>query len=148
MDNIFSALFNLQNNLNSLLEAALLKQRALVNLNHEELENAIIKEEKLMNAVRESEQARINALEQFYSEHAVSHETYKISELCAKFKPGTAEAGIKKLRTLEKRIKNAIREINKVNHQNIYIIQHSRAFIKETISSLISTNKSFLDKRV
>lgn len=147
-DNIIQVLLNLKNALKSLHQAAMSKQKALVKLNYEELETAIILEEKMLLATRECEQARMKALEEFYISNHLNHESYRISELCLKFNPGSAESEIKKLRLLEKQIKSSIAEINKVNQQNIYIIQHSRTFIKDTIASLISANKSFLDKRV
>jgi len=147
VDEILKVLVNLKNNLNSLLETLSAKQRALISLNYEELEKSIISEEKSLTAIRECELARTNAFDKFYSEKSVERLSYKVSDLCEKF-PGISNSNLIKLRNLEAQIKETIGNIDHINHQNLYIIEHSRTFIKETISSLISANKSFLDRRV
>lgn len=148
MENIVNTISDLNTNLRLLLDAALLKQHALINLNYNELENAILDEEKILNTINECEQMRIRDLEKFYSSQDLTHSTYRISELCEKYGTPENNSEVKRLLLLEKQIKETICEVDKINHQNKYIIEHSRSFIKETISSLMSSNKTIVDKKV
>lgn len=145
---LIKILQNQHNNLSLFLENAEKKQHAIVNFDYDDLEKSIMAEEKSLFQIHTLENERINQLTNFYSEHSIQYKSLRINELLDIIKDKISPETIERITTLEKNIKEKILEINKVNIQNTFLIEHSRSFIKETINSLVSLNKQHLDKKV
>ncbi|MEM3373522.1 MAG: hypothetical protein QXF76_04875, partial [Candidatus Anstonellales archaeon] len=56
---------------------------------------------------------------------------------------------LKSIIVLQDKIKKLIKEIKKINENNLYITNYSINFVKQTIDAIIGgKNKSILDKKV
>jgi hypothetical protein len=135
-------------NLSQLLNAASLKQKALVQLNYEDLEKSISTEERTLVNIQQAEKHRISILSELYLGYSIRCETPKLSEFIEKTKEHIGAKTLENISSHEKELKKLIKQISVINQQNKYLIENSRAFIKETITSLLNKNKSLLDRRV
>lgn len=135
-------------NLSQLFNAASLKQKALVQLNYEDLEKSILTEERTLVNIQQTEKHRISILAELYLGYSIHCETPKLSEFIEKTKEHIGAKTLESISLHEKELKKLIKQISVINQQNKYLIENSRAFIKETITSLLNKNKSLLDRRV
>ncbi|MGE5399253.1 MAG: flagellar export chaperone FlgN [Ignavibacteriales bacterium] len=137
-----------KDNLAVLLSAALQKQKALVSLDYSGLESSITKEERALTGITEHEKQRIKILTDLYSKYSLSFNSYKLAEFMERTRTILDKKSINEIAMAEKELKELITKISKVNQQNKYLIENSRAFIKETISCILNARKSLLDKKV
>lgn len=137
-----------KNNLSLFLSSAQQKQRALISFNYEDLQQAIEGEEKMLSAIQETEKKRLAFLSAFYKEQSLSNNTFKIAELVGHLGENVDRKIILGLEILEKEIKKLVSAIMTINQQNQYLIENSRAFIRETINSIMNAKKTLLDKKV
>ncbi|MGE5682169.1 MAG: flagellar export chaperone FlgN [Bacillota bacterium] len=135
-------------NLASLLNSAIQKQKAMIESNYESLESSIWAEERAIALIQSSEKSRIKILTELYSRYSVKYDSPKLAEFVEKTKAHVEKKSLGKILASEKEMKSLIKQVTAINQQNRYLIESSRAFIKETISSLINANKTLLDKRV
>lgn len=143
-----TSLVNQKNNLTSLLNAALQKQRALVNFDYAGLEESIVKEEKALSFVTEGEKGRIKVLSELYKRHSISNKTFKLSEFVENTKGMLDIRSQKQIALTEKELRELITRVSMVNQQNKFLIENSRAFIKDTVSAILNARRSLLDKKV
>lgn len=143
-----ASLVNQKNNLALLLDAALQKQRALVNFDYTGLQDSILKEEKAISSVSEGEKGRIAILTELYARHSISNNTFKLSEFNEHTKGALDAKSRKQIAITEKELKDLITRVTMVNQQNKFLIENSRAFIKETVSHLLNSRRSLLDKKI
>ncbi|HEX2962046.1 MAG: flagellar protein FlgN [Ignavibacteria bacterium] len=143
-----TSLVNQKNNLTSLLDAALQKQRALVNFDYAGLEESIVKEEKALSFVTEGEKGRIKVLSELYKRHSISNKTFKLSEFVENTKGMLDIRSQKQIALTEKELRELITRVSMVNQQNKFLIENSRAFIKDTVSAILNARRSLLDKKV
>ncbi|HEX2866343.1 MAG TPA: flagellar export chaperone FlgN [Ignavibacteriales bacterium] len=143
-----TSLVNQKNNLSQLLDAALLKQKALVKFDYAGLEDSILKEERALSSVADGEKGRIKILTEIYQKHSISNKTYKLSEFIEHTKDLLDIKSKKQIAVTEKELKELITRVSMVNQQNKFLIENSRAFIKETVSHILNARRSLLDKKV
>ncbi|MGE5354414.1 MAG: flagellar export chaperone FlgN [Acidobacteriota bacterium] len=143
-----ASLVSQKNNLTSLLDAALQKQRALVNFDYAGLEESIVNEEKALSFVTAGEKGRIKILSELYQRHSISNKTFKLSEFVENTKGMLDIKSQKQIALTEKELKELITRVSMVNQQNKFLIENSRAFIKETVSAILNARRSLLDKKV
>ena len=137
-----------KNNLNQLFSAVSQKQRSLVSSNYELLEDSIMKEERILVNIQQSEKLRVKTLESLYKEFSISANSTRLQDFLEKTRKIIGDDIAANISRLENEIKDIIMRINNVNQQNKYLIEQSRMFIKETIQSVVNMKKKLLDRRV
>lgn len=145
---LITLLNNQKANLRKLHDAAAMKQQALVSSSSEELENSIAEEEKALLLIQQSEKARIGFLSAFYKKYGIANDTFRLSECLEKMREHIDRESAELISGYEKEIRAVINEVSRVNQQNKYLIEHSRAFIRETISTLMNSGNSILDRKI
>ena len=135
-------------NLKKLLEIINEKKECLVNNKYERLNEVVAHEEHTLLSIQISEENRLEKMQDLFTEYGIDNERYKLEILVENL---TGKVDLKILNNItegEKRIKNTIEEINRVNHLNLVLIQQSRTLINDTIKAVINTSKrSILDRK-
>ncbi len=148
IEKLLTVLENQKKDLQSLLEAIRKKQEALVSRNTTALEDIIKQEEKLLLKIQNNEEKRLDSIIEIYKNLNISNDNFKLSKLISVLEGKTDEKQLKTLRGLNHTIKGYISEIMKLNRQNMFLIQHTRQFVSETISAILNTTtKSLIDKK-
>ncbi|NOX18804.1 MAG: flagellar protein FlgN [Chlorobi bacterium] len=138
-----------KNLLSSILKTAEKKQTALVSNNRDALDATIKEEEKYLPRLRELEILRIKAIQTIYLSTGKKTDDYTIGTLLAEFDENLSDDEKNNLASKQKAIRDLINTVTKLNDQNLYLINHSRRFINETINAIInSSERSILDKKV
>lgn len=147
-EKLFEVLEKESKTLQNLLDLVMKKQRVLVQMDRENLDEIIAKEEKLILAVKKDEKARIEVVQSIYDELNLKFENPKLQVLMDNLGENISDDEKARVEEYEYKIKDLTLEISEVNHRNLFLIQHSRNFINETINILLNKKKSILDKRV
>ncbi len=138
-----------ENNLNRLLKFVLEKQTALVNSNNEGLKDSVSKEENLLLTVQLTEEMRLKAMEDIFTHYKINNERYKLSILVENLKGKASDKLVHNISVMERRIKKIIKEIQKVNQQNMLLIKQSRSIINDTITAVLNLNqRTVIDRKV
>lgn len=138
-----------EQNLNELLQTVQRKQIALISLSHEGIEDSIKQEEKLLIRIKEIEKERQQALNNITLTYNVQFNSSKLSDVVKKLKNFLPENEVKSISSFEGKIKEIAEMVTDVNSQNMFLIQHSKRFINETINTLLTNNKkSIVDRRI
>lgn len=146
---LYSSLQKHEKNLNELLETVQKKQIALISMSHQGIEDSIQQEEKLLIRVKEIEKERQSALDNLTLTYNTKFNSTKLSDVVEKLKNLVSEDELKSLSKFENKIKSLAEMISDVNNQNMFLIQHSKRFINETINTLLSNNKkSIVDRKI
>ncbi|MBZ0182621.1 MAG: flagellar protein FlgN [Melioribacteraceae bacterium] len=146
---LYGSLQKHEKNLNELLETVQKKQIALISMSHQGIEDSIQLEEKLLIRVKEIEKERQSALDNLTLTYNTKFNSTKLSDVVEKLKNLVSEDELKSLSKFENKIKNLAEMISDVNNQNMFLIQHSKRFINETINTLLSNNKkSIVDRKI
>lgn len=146
---LFESLNKHENNLKELLQSVQKKQIALISISHDGIEDSIMQEEKLLVRIKEIEKERQNALGNLTLTYNVQFDSTKLSDIVQKLKSFVKEDELKSLSAFEAKIKNLAEMISDVNSQNMFLIQHSKRFINETINTLLTNNKkSIVDRKI
>ncbi len=146
--NLFAVLEQQVIDLNELLETSLIKQNAIISYDQNLLEEAILKEEKAVQKVQVSEKNRLKIISDFYQNSSIKNSTFKLKEFAETFKQLIPKKHYEFIYKYESVIKELAIQITVVNRQNLYLIENSRAFLKETIKAIANSNKAILDRRV
>lgn len=148
LQDLITVLNKQEKNLNDLHKIMLDKQNILINGDDELLNSIIIKEEKLLLNIQLTEESRLKIMQKLFEKYEIDHERYKLEILVDGLKDKVSSKITKGILRIEKRIKNIIGEVTKVNNQNMLLIQQSRNLINETIHALISSsNRSIVDRK-
>jgi len=137
-----------EGNLNKLLKFVLEKQVALVNNNNEGIKDSVSKEEKLLLTVQLTEEMRLKVMEEIFTNYQIDNERYKLSIMIENLKGKIDEKLIHNITLYEQRIKKVIKEVQKINQQNMLLIQQSRSLINETITAVLNlNNRTIVDRK-
>jgi len=137
-----------ENNLNKLLKFVLEKQVALINNNNEGIKDAVSKEEKLLLTVQLAEEMRLKVMEEIFAHYSIDNERYKLSIMIENLKGKIDEKMIHSISLFDKNIKKVIKEIQKVNQQNMLLIQQSRSLLNDTITAVLNlNNRTIVDRK-
>lgn len=135
-------------NLEKLLQSVLEKQIALVNCSNENIKESVSKEEKLLLSIQLTEETRLKLMEEIFTEFNISNARYKLEVLLENIKNKIDSNLFKIISSLEISIKKTIKEIQKINQQNLILIQQSRSLINETITAVLnSKNRAIVDRK-
>jgi hypothetical protein len=148
IEKLLAILEKQETNLNQLLQSVFEKQVALVNNNNEGIKELVSKEEKLLLTIQLNEEMRLKAMEEIFSHYKIQNERYKLSILIANLNGKVHEKIIHNISLMERRIKKIIKEIQKVNQQNMLLIQQSRSLINDTITAVLNlNNRTIVDRK-
>ena len=148
VEKIIAILEKQENNLKKLLKFVLEKQVAIVNNNNEGIKESVSKEEKLLLTVQLTEEIRLKVMEEIFSHYKIDNERYKLSILIENLKSKVDERLIHNISVYETNIKKIIKEVQKVNQQNMLLIQQSRSLLNDTITAVLNlNNRTIVDRK-
>lgn len=134
-------LFDLYNNLKK-------QQAALTSNNVDEIESAIIEQEKILHSIRNKEQQRILFAAEICSSKDFDFKNNSISEILRYLQIKDIDMH-NKLLSIKNEISSTMKKINILNGQNSYIIENSRKFIRDLMQNLYDiSKKNFLDRKI
>ncbi len=136
-----------KNKLTELLESLKLMQQAIVNQEYDNYQQTIDMHQKILSDIRNIEKDRTKIVKSLLG----VNQTYSKSNLpdlifnTLNIKDNKEKQSYLNLRT---EIAELIKDVTKYNFQNMYLIEHSRKFIKDLIVTLYgSKNQRILDKK-
>ena len=148
IQNLISVLSDQELNLKKLLEIINEKKECLVNNKYEQLNEVVASEEHSLLSIQQTEEKRLELMENIFKEFNIDNKRYKLEILVQELKDKIETELITQISDSEKRIKNSIKEINRINHLNLVLIQQSRNIINDTIKAVLKTSKrSILDRK-
>ena len=136
-------------NLKRLLDNARMKQQALVANNRELLDECIKDEQRLILAVQRAEDGRLATIREINREKGLDENEFRLAKLTANLSDVLTNEAKEAIIKSERAIRIFIEEISDTNHQNLFLIQHSKQFIDTTLKAVFGgNNKSLLDRKV
>jgi hypothetical protein len=148
LQKLISVLTKQELNLKKLIEIISDKKECLVNNKYEKLNEVIAQEEHCLLSIQLTEESRLEVMQHLFSEFNIDNKRYKLDILVNKLNGIIGHEVLDQITESEKRIKNSIEEINRINHLNLVLIQQSRNLINDTIKAVINTSKrSILDRK-
>jgi len=147
-ENLINVLRREKKILNELKSIATQKQVALVSNNREKLDKSIKDEERILPLIQKIEKERLAVIDEFYIENQQVRSDYHLETLLEKFSSFLANNTAEEIKSIQFELKTLVEDLTKLNKQNMYLINHSREFLKETMATVMSaTEKSILDKK-
>ncbi len=134
-------------NLKELKDNLLQIQLFVVDYQISELDFFLPHFESSLKKISESEEKRLKLLKEIKEKYLINDDKNK-SSLSILLENYLSSKELKELRLKEDKLKLSIRNIQEVNVKNLFLINHSRQFLKELVSTLLSNHKSILDRKV
>ena len=148
LQKLLSVLEKQEKNLKNLLRIGFEKKETLVSNNIAKLNEVVAAEEQNLMFIQSTEESRLSLMNDLFSEFNIDNERYKIEILVKNLKGKVDHKILIDISESEKRIKNIIGEITRINHLNMVLIQQSRSLINDTIQAVLgSSNRSILDRK-
>ena len=148
LEKLIAVLDKQEDNLKKLLQSVLEKQTALVNGKSDLIKESVSKEEKILLAVQLTEETRLKVMEDLFVEFKIENKRYKLEVLVENLTGKINKNILENISLSERRIKVTIKEIQKINHQNMVLIQQSRSIINDTITAVLnSKHRSIVDRK-
>lgn len=146
----YIAILERQNsNLNRLLSLAIEKREATIKMESKKVQEIVAKEERALLGVNSAEQERLQFQNNLLQTNNLSVENTQIITFIKAIKKLLNENEIKSIIKLQDEMKKIIKEIHKINENNLYLTEHSINFIKKTVDTILGDkNKSILDRRI
>ena len=150
INDLLTSLKSNRASLESFLKVIEEQKNSLVKNDNKLLEEAIIREEKLLNNIS-SQQSKIIVLLKELSEelnlNIEGNKFPKINDIIqAMEKKNRQEAG--ELSLINASIKDVVTKIDTALRRNKILIDHSRNFIKDTITALAKPSQPILDRKI
>lgn len=148
LESLITVLAEQERNLKKLLEIINEKKECLVTNNYEKLNEIIAKEEHALLKIQIAEENRLEIMQKLFQAFNINSERFKLEILVNELEGKVEPLILNQISEAEKRIKHSVKEISRVNHLNLVLIQQSRSLVNETIKAVINTNKrSILDRK-
>lgn len=148
---IFKLLEIMRNQLNKLQEMYEVLQQmqsAMVESDYDNFEKAIESQEKILAEIRNYEKLRIDILKELLQSDILPEKNVLVQKLFEAEPEADLTLQDEYLNIRESLI-NVVGEIENLNFQNKYLIDHSRKFIKELVTNLYGVkNQKLLDRKV
>ena len=135
---------SIEKTLRELLDLSGDKQNALVANDPKKMDEISSGEQKLLQKLENLEKERRVILSQLHESYNISHVDEKLADIVRSLSGTVDRNSLIRLIELRNNIKNITDELKKINDQNNTLIGNSRAFIKEVITTLRGSDKSFL----
>lgn len=129
------------------LEIAKNQQHAVLSNNIQLLEESIHNEEKIISKINGHELKVRHAINSLAEENNVALNTVSLEELIKQLKDDKKK-DVRSLLNMQFEIRSVVKEVVKINNQNRFLIEHSRNFIREVVTTLVNNKKSVLDRKV
>ncbi len=125
------------------------KQVSLVDNNREHLNQCIREEEKMLPLIQKMENERLLVIDEFYNNYGKERVDYHLETLIEVFAEILPEEFVTGILAIQAEMKVLVTDLMKLNKQNMYLINHSRQYLNETMAAIMnSSEKSILDKKV
>lgn len=135
-------------NLDSLKKVMIQQQKAIVKNEISAIELAAENEEIILGKIRINERQRIAEIAELSKVNDFNLESFSLSELLKAIKENHSEE-YDTLFRLRNQIVLLAYEVNNINNQNSFLIDHARQFIKETITTLYGANqRQIFDRKI
>lgn len=135
--------------LTKMLEIANEKHQATIKMEGKKVEELVAKEERQILAINTIENERLNFQKNKLNEHNKQVPDNKVLTFIKTLKNEFTEDELKKSIILQDRIKKTIKELQKINENNLYITNYSINFTRQIIDTIVGgKNKSILDRKV
>lgn len=148
---IFRLLEIMRNQLNKLqemYEVLQQMQNAMVDSDYESFEKTIELQEKILAEIRNYEKSRIDILKDLLQSDILPEKNALIQKLF-EAEPEADLSLQEEYLNIRESLINVVGEIENLNFQNKYLIDHSRKFIKELVTNLYGVkNQKLLDRKV
>ncbi|GMU94956.1 MAG: flagellar export chaperone FlgN [Ignavibacterium album] len=148
---IFRLLEIMRNQLNKLqemYEVLQQMQNAMVDSDYESFEKTIELQEKILAEIRNYEKSRIDILKDLLKSDILPEKNALIQKLF-EAEPEADLSLQEEYLNIRESLINVVGEIENLNFQNKYLIDHSRKFIKELVTNLYGVkNQKLLDRKV
>jgi hypothetical protein len=135
-----------KNKLSGLLDSLKMMQQSIVSQNYDDYQKTIDMHQKILSDIRNIEKDRTRIIISI-----IGNQTYSRDNLpqmifnALKVKDPNEK---KRYLNLRDEITEQIKEVTRLNFQNMYLIEHSRKFIKDLVVTLYgSKNQKILDKK-
>lgn len=148
---IFKLLEIMRNQLNKLqemYEVLQQMQNAMVESDYDNFEKAIEHQEKILAEIRNYEKIRIDILKDLLQSDILPEKNILVQRLF-EAEPEADLSFQEEYLTIRNSLVDVVGEIENLNLQNKYLIDHSRKFIKELVTNLYGVkNHKLLDRKV
>lgn len=134
-------------NLVELKKSSLEKQSSLVKNDVDGITTAVFKEERNLLSIQLTEEDRLEIMSKLFKEFNIDKERFKLSILLQELDGKINDKIVVGISQLEDRMKRIIKEVTKINGQNMMLVQQSKSLINETIQAVISNSKTILDRK-
>lgn len=148
---IFKLLEIMRNQLNKLQEMYEVLQRmqnAMVESDYENFEKSVEQQEKILAEIRNYEKSRIDILKDLLQSDILPEKNVLVQKLF-EAEPEADFTLQEEYLNIRNSLVEVVGEIENLNFQNKYLIDHSRKFIKELVTNLYGVkNQKLLDRKV
>ncbi|GAB6282800.1 MAG: hypothetical protein STSR0008_15500 [Ignavibacterium sp.] len=103
--------------------------------------------ESSLKKISELEEQRLKLLNKIREKYSIDNNESKAS-LSILLENYLSNNELQELRSKEVQLKLIIKNIQELNFKNLFLINHSRHFLKDLVSTLLSNQKSILDRKV
>ncbi len=136
------------NKLQEMYEVLQQMQNAMVESDYNSFEKTIEQQEKILAEVRSQEKERIDILKDLLQSDILPEKNVLVKKLF-EAEPESDLSLQEEYHNIRNSLVNVVGEIENLNFQNKYLIDHSRKFIKELVTNLYGVkNQKLLDRKV
>jgi hypothetical protein len=146
MNELINLLEKQEENLNLLLEIITGYQKAIVAGDLPAMEQFLDKEQKSLSSIQSNQEIQITLIQVISTKNNLNLSTFSVGHLIESLPLGIH--GLNKLKYFRKSLKTLATVISEKNRLNEILINHSRNFIKEIITTLLHNNKNLLDRKI
>ncbi|AFH50213.1 Hypothetical protein IALB_2510 [Ignavibacterium album JCM 16511] len=139
---------NLLNKLQEMYEVLQRMQNAMVESDYENFEKSVDQQEKILAEIRNYEKSRIDILKELLQSDILPEKNVLVQKLF-EAEPEADFSLQEEYLNIKNSLVEVVGEIENLNFQNKYLIDHSRKFIKELVTNLYGVkNQKLLDRKV
>jgi len=140
-----------ENIISSLISAAKLKQTVIVQNDYEGLSGVNETESKLLSDLDKVSRDQQKLISRLFEINSLKEngKPRVLSILVNEYKEIFNPVQLQKINELRASVRNQVKELTGINHQNRFLIEHASSLVKETISLLLKTRKtSLIDRKI
>ncbi len=135
----------------SLISAAKFKQKVIVQNDYDGLERVNTNESSLLSNLDRISRSQQNLVSRLFEINSLKENGKPriLSILVNDYKELFNPAKLQKINELRLKVRDKVKELTGLNHQNRFLIEHASSLVKETISLLLKSRKtSLIDRKI
>lgn len=135
----------------SLISAAKFKQKVIVQNDYEGLDRVNANESALLSNLDNISRSQQKLVSRLFEINSLKENGKPriLSILVNEYKDLFNPAKLQKINELRLKVRDQVKELTGINHQNRFLIEHASSLVKETISLLLKTRKtSIVDRKI